>query len=247
MLHDNLLNLGFSPNESTIYLALFNFGKIKAGELIIATGLHRNIVYTSLDSLVERQLVTKTIIKGVAHFVVNNPEALVSEIDNKKQLAKQMIKELHKKIETTQREVIIYEGLEGIKRIHEESLNSPTGTTFYMLGAPSFGVQEELNKYWQNYHKKRIKRGINFLGMYDKSVDEDILLNRNNLELCEVKYLPQDFDMPMWIYIVNDVCSLITAKENPLIINIKSKEIAKAFLQYFNYLWDQTDSKQKNQ
>ncbi|PIR76608.1 MAG: hypothetical protein COU32_01105 [Candidatus Magasanikbacteria bacterium CG10_big_fil_rev_8_21_14_0_10_42_10] len=239
MIEKELHSLGFSKNEIEVYLSLFDLGKVKAGEIIEKTGLHRNIVYTSLEEFLKRNLITKTIIKGVANFVVNSPDVLVEEIEQKKQLAQHIAQILKEKQLEGPREISILEGIESIKKVNDQSLNLPAGATTYVFGATKFSVQEDLNTYWEGYHKKRIKKGVAFKCLYDKHVDISILDSRNALDLCEVKYMPQDFSMPMWIYIMGDVCSIVTDKENPLVINIKSKEIAKAFTQYFDYLWNQ--------
>ena len=75
MIKEKLQTLGFTPNEISVYLSLIENGRTRAGRLIELTGLHRNLVYTSLESLVNKKLVTQIKIKGVAHFNANNPES----------------------------------------------------------------------------------------------------------------------------------------------------------------------------
>lgn len=51
-LEKQLQKLGFSDNEAKVYLALLEIGFTTTGAVIKKTGLHRNIVYETLDKLV---------------------------------------------------------------------------------------------------------------------------------------------------------------------------------------------------
>jgi len=240
MLEQQLTQLGFGKNDIKVYLALFDIGKSRAGEIIDYTDLHRNLVYTSLDELVERGLVTKTIVKGVAEFLANNPEALVSEIDEKKELARDVASVLEKKHKQGEREVVLYEGVAGVKRAVQQFFDLEPGQTGYIIGSSgSDNIHDTLNPHWEKFHKKRVEKNIPMKLLYDRTMRSDVLTQRNSLPITEAKYMPQQFEMPMWMYVLDDTVSLISAKEDPLVINIKSKEIASAFGQYFDFLWDQ--------
>jgi sugar-specific transcriptional regulator TrmB len=52
-----LLQLGFTPNEAQVYLALVQSGPLSASSIAAATGLARTVVYPTLDRLVDRGLV----------------------------------------------------------------------------------------------------------------------------------------------------------------------------------------------
>ncbi len=237
---EKMLNkLGFSKNEITIYLALFDLGKCKAGELIDYTKLHRNLVYTALDEFVKRELVTKTEANGVATFVANDPNRLIEEIDQKRELAQQLAEEIKKKQEETPREVTIYEGLEGLKRATKRTLSAPEGETVYVFGAAPHSTLPDLSVRWRQYDKSRIQRGIHFKGLYGRTTAKDILDDKNLLPLTEAKYMPQGIEVPMWFNVCGDISSIVAVDDSPLAFNIKSKTIADGLKKYFEYLWNQ--------
>ena len=95
MLENQLKHLGFSKNETKVYLALFDLGKCRAGQIIESTGLHRNLVYTSLDELVVKGLVAKVLKNGVATFFVNSPELLLSMVEEQKNIAQEIVDTLN--------------------------------------------------------------------------------------------------------------------------------------------------------
>ena len=94
MLTDALKQLDFSQNQVKVYLALFDLGESRAGALIKETDLHRHIVYTVLDELIERKLVTKVIKNKVQYYQAIDPTPLLLELQQKQEVATQVIKEL---------------------------------------------------------------------------------------------------------------------------------------------------------
>ncbi len=239
MLQDQLVEMGFSKNEASVYLALFELQRTRAGRIIEQTDLHRNIVYTALEVLEERELLTKTIVGGVAEYVANDPLALVEEVERKKNQAVLVSKQLQEKLTHREREVKIFEGYDGMKRVNDRSLRLDPGETAYVFGVPNFGVENTLNNYWNTYHKKRIEKEIKIKLLYDRSVDQQVLDKRNALDITEARYMPQAFDMPMWMYMSGDEFAITTAEENPLVVHIKSQKIVDAFTQYFEFIWNQ--------
>ena len=77
MIEQKLKKLGFGKNEIKVYLCLLELGQARVKNIIEATALHPNLVYTSLDSLLRRKLATKTETHGVASFSINAPEHIL--------------------------------------------------------------------------------------------------------------------------------------------------------------------------
>lgn len=241
MIEENLKKLGFTQNEVKIYLTLLRLGKLKAGELIKEAGLQRSVVYNGLDELFKRGLVSKSVTKGVAVYASNDPEALVHEAEQKAFLAKKISRELKQKQRMKDREVVVYEGEDIVKRVADKSLDSRAGSTIYFLGPSKFGIQANLEKYWQQYHKKRFEKEVNCQILYDKSTDPRIVKNRNALPLCEARYLPIEMEMPMSFIISEYMVGIVVPSENPpLAFLIRSLKTAEALKNYFEYLWGQS-------
>ena len=239
MLENQLSKLGFSPNEVKVYLTLFELGKVRAGGIIESTGLHRNIVYTALEELIKRELVTKTMVGGVAEYVANEPDNLVREIEQKKQLAKQVAEELKKKQTEKPREIIVYEGFEGIKKSREKVFNYKKGDELYVLGASSLSSTPEYEKYWKKFHQRRESLGIGLKILYESRINRADVEWRKNLLLTKVKYLPPGLDSPVWFAAIGDNLEIGVPSDNPLIFNIRSRQAVEGVKKYFDYLWNQ--------
>lgn len=234
-----LEQLGFTKNEVIVYLALFDLGKCKAGELIEYTKLHRNLVYTALDEFVKRELVTKTEINKVAHFVANDPQKIVEEIDQKRQVAEKVKEELEKKQQQSPREIGVYEGIMGLKRTVENNLTAKPGETVYIMGSSNKATQPELLDFWRAYNKKRVQHGVKMKIMYDQNVPKERLEERNALPLTEAKYMPGIKDSPFWFNICEDTTFIGIPDEDPIAFRIKSASFATGLKSYFEYLWNQ--------
>ncbi|MFA6427293.1 MAG: helix-turn-helix domain-containing protein [Candidatus Magasanikbacteria bacterium] len=239
MIEQELKQLGFHKNEIKVYLALFELGKGKAGEIIEAANIHRNLVYTALDVLVGRGLVTKTNVNGIAMFTLSSPGNLLEEIDHKRQLTQKIVEELKSRQEKMLREITIFEGFDGIKRATRQNFQAEKGETVYVLGASTHEILSDLSMRWRAYDKKRIEKGIGFKALYGRGTDQHILDGKNVLPMTEAKYMPSDIDAPMWFNICGDVSSIVAIDKEPIAINIKSKQIANGLKQYFNHLWNQ--------
>lgn len=237
MLENQLKQLGFSKNETKVYLALFDIGKCKAGQIIENTGLHRNLVYTALDELVNKGLVAKVIKNGIATFFANSPELLLSMVEEQKNIAQEIVDTLKKKNEVV-RDIVVYEGEEGIKRSRNRALQYDAGETLYVLGSQASSTPE-MERYWRQFHLKREKQGINFKMMYESGVNPSDLEWRNNLKLSEAKYLPEQIDFPVWFAFIKDYLEIGIPGDDPLTFGLRSKEAVAAFKQFFNYFWNQ--------
>jgi len=240
IISDALRELGFSKSVAKVYLSMVKSGKCRASVVMRNTGLQRSVVYSALEELVERELVTKTISKGVAVFSCNNTHSLIDEIERKARLAEKTVEELRNIQGVNNREAIVYEGLDIVQRVANKSLESENGSTVYFLGASKYGIQASLEKFWRQYHKKRSEKGIKCKILYDQDTSQEILNSRNLMPLCDAKYMPFGQDVPMWIAIFEDhVSMMIPGDDPPIAFIIKSQKSADGFRKYFDFLWGQ--------
>ena len=81
-----LENLGLSKNESSVYVALLKIGLTSAKAILEETGLHRQLVYDALDSLIEKGLVSYIVQSNRKYFKAADPEQF-KDVFNKRKLA----------------------------------------------------------------------------------------------------------------------------------------------------------------
>ncbi len=79
------LNLGFTESEIKTYLALADIGKASVSIIAKKTSLPRSTVYSVLESLIVRGLVSVEQGEALAFYRINQPSALVSMVQSEKQ------------------------------------------------------------------------------------------------------------------------------------------------------------------
>ena len=239
MLEKQLTTLGFNKNEIKVYLALFELGKSRAKKIIDTTNLHRNLVYTSLEKLISKSLVSRVQKGGVFYFEANDPQAILDLIKKQEQIAKQVIKELGQKKRDASKNIKVFEGDEGIKRARERSLDLSAGDDVYILGASSQSSDPKMEKYWRRYHQKRVNKNINLKILYDRSTDKEILDWRNNLAHTQAGYLPFNIETPTWFEIYGNTVGVGVPGPEPLLFSFDSASAVESIKKYFEFFWKQ--------
>lgn len=239
MLEKQLTALGFDKNEIKVYLALFELGKTKAKKVIEHTGLHRNLVYTSLDELAEKGLVSRVEKNKIYHFEANNPDVILENIEKQKMLAQRAVFELKTRQSQVPREIKVFEGNEGIKQARERSLSLSPGETVYVLGGSQLSSDPNLEKFWRKYHKKRSDKGINLKILYDRTTPTEVLDWRNGLSNTEATYLPFNVETPTWFEMYGDTLGIGVPGDDPLLFSVNSKSAVESLKKYFEFFWNQ--------
>ncbi|MFC1697678.1 TrmB family transcriptional regulator [Nanoarchaeota archaeon] len=232
----NLEKMGLTRNESIVYLSLLKLGSTGAQNIIKESELHRSRVYDVLESLQTKGLVSYVIKDFKKYFQAVSPEKLLDYIEEQKEAVKQIIPEL-KKVEGMKKEEIkaaIYKGKEGLKTIHNELLKE--GKDVRVLGAKGL-IFDELQYFMPDFERKRIKKNINWIILWDKEkVKKKILKHRKKVK---GKVLPKGFDSKGVVNICGNKVAIVAWKERyPTGFMIDNKDIADSFRKWFKLLYD---------
>lgn len=135
-----LPTIGLSKNESEVYDLLLQLGEVPVWKLQQKASLKRPTLYLTLQNLEKKGLVSKRDFEKKIHYRPEPPAKLLSlaeqqytELDRAKsnlqallpQLTSSYIKAVEKPV------VTIYEGIEGLKQMYEDTLNE--GKIIYSL------------------------------------------------------------------------------------------------------------------
>jgi len=241
---DQLLSLGFSNHDAKIYLTLLEKGPSTAGPIIKAANLHRNIVYTSLDHLIARKLVTEKIVKGKKLFSLTNPTILKDEFEQKNQLANLAVKRITEKMTQEIQEINIYQGNDEYLRLLTSIIKSlPKGSTIYVLGTGGKDFMDyTMWPIWDGYHKVAFAQKIKIRMISYESQRSALNLDEHSKKIYEIKFLPSNIENPAGIHIyppANTVLNIIYSDANMPVtaIKIKNKALTQGYLNLFNNLW----------
>lgn len=237
----DLETIGLTEGESKVYLSLLKLGPATIGSIIREAQVSNSKIYNILDRLNKKGLVGVSSINNVKNFEAKDPlvinEFILKKEEDIKKIKSEIpkLQEMYKYAEPVQ-EAEILQGIRGIKTFSEMILSKlEKGDTFYILGAPK-DATETLGAYFQEWHERRVKKGISCKILFNEEADERADL-RKKTPLTQVRFLPKHIKTPALIDIGKDYVATLLFEEKPLCIVIRNKKICESYLTYFDLLW----------
>jgi len=240
MYESELIKSGLTEKQAKVYLACLSLGRATIPKLARSAGLKRTTAYGIIDELVASGLV-RSINTGKSRlYEAGNPEKLLSLLEFKKRSLSAALPGLTELFEThnIRPQVEFFQGLEGIKKIYEDILNSGTKKVLQIVKNTELQNQG-LDPYSTNYVKKRVEKGITAFDLHPKSGALYTPERGTTSEKYKryVRYLPPEvFSAAMIIIYVNKVAMISTQKENFGFI-LESKEFSSTIRSFFEFMW----------
>lgn len=236
---DRLLQqIGFSKNETKVYLAALESGPSSAQTLAERASLPRTTVYSVLEYLVKRGVVGKTVHQGKTRFLADPPEKLLSILnDVRTQVEKALpqLEAIYNQSETKPK-IYFYEGKWAIRKAFDDTLvvkphEILMWNTDLYFDFERYGLDK-------HYIDQRVKLGIHAKRIAGEgSIWHTKNKPRDMFELSETVIVPRKFFWPgieVNIY-ANKVVFMNFAENNSIII--ESKAIADAMRQIYQLSW----------
>ncbi len=229
-----LENLGFSPNEIKIYLALNDHGSAKAGKISKLAKIDRSSCYNSLKALQEKGLASYVLVGRVKWFQATGPKRLLDYVKEQQQQIEEILPELHARHKAAKIEgqVRLFKGIKGVKTIFLDMIR--TGKDNYVFGSegqfssrmPEFAMQFD-----------RLKN--------EKKIQTKLILRKGRREIdtkmSEHRYLQVE-ESPAVTNIYGKKIAIIIWTDEPEGIIIENEAAAKAYKSYFEVLWNYAEN-----
>jgi HTH-type transcriptional regulator, sugar sensing transcriptional regulator len=236
----NLANVlqasGLGEKEAKVYLALLELGEATPATIARLSRIKRSTTYLLLGDLVNRGVATHVKKKKISYFRVLNPY-LLWELQNEKlerlRDALPFLSELRKTAESTP-QMSIYEGIDGLVQMMEETLTCPDTELCYWADM-SLITTKAFKDYWRKYIQKRIARNIRVKGIvsYDPIAVE--FKKNSKAELREVYLIPKkEFPFKNEINIYGNKLAIIS-HDDLMGVVIENKNIAETQRSIFNF------------
>lgn len=242
-LKNSLLELGFSEHDASVYLALTKYSPCNAGPVIKETGLHRNIVYTSFDHLLARNLVGEKVVRGRKQFSIQSPDVLAADFAQKAVLAKKVSEHIRKqsKVETSQ--VTLYQNEEEFgKELLKVAHQLADGDKVYVFGAMKKGIMyDSLLDSMPNYVESLINKKLDLQILTSRSRKKPVkeALNRFWEHEFQVRHMPISIDEPELIVALPSIDTLVyfISDEDVTGIIFKHPGITNSLISLFTNFW----------
>ena len=238
MYTEKLEKIGLNKSQSKIYSTLLNNGELKGSEIAKETKISRQLTYKVLDELIDINLVKKNDKDGsVATFEITHPVNLEKLLIKKENEIKKSQEELKLVINNLTSDynlisgepgVKVFEGVDGIKKVLEDSLKTKGEILTYADVEPLIRHIKELN---DDYVQKRLKLGIKKRALVlDTEFARKYMKENYKGKVTDTRFISNDEIPPFsaFVEIYDDKISYITFNNQKLIgIIIQNSEIAK--------------------
>jgi len=244
----DLSNIGLTEKSFELYTLLLKLGEVPVLTLIKESGYKRATIYKTLYSLENVGMVTKKDINKVIHFKPEPPQKLLEITERRYSDMNRVLKDIQGIIPELNSHYILsiekplvstFEGVEGIKKIYEDTLKDKQ-SIFAVLQTSE--VEPELFN-WLNkvYTKKRKELGINAdvilsSGYWSKGYIDQI--NKN--DLGSTRLVPEkEFPFKLEINIYGNKVAFINYKKGGALIGIiiNNPLIATTMKAMFDLAW----------
>ena len=239
-----LEGVGFSSKEAGVYLALLEFGALRAHQISRHSGINRSTVYLALEALMERGIVSCTDDEGTKCFVAESPvhlERIVEDERRRHTQASLRIQEsmphffaLWNAIEHKPT-VRFFEGQEGMEQCRELMLQLAsgieTGSAFIHYDEQTIHVARQREKQRLRFHSGRLRMRVLY------SIDEGFELPEfgKNAVLRQLPSSIASFRGEVEIF--SSFVLLASAHRQITAVIIENTSIAELFQSFFELAW----------
>jgi HTH-type transcriptional regulator, sugar sensing transcriptional regulator len=245
MLQQLLQQFDLSAKESEVYLALLRYGTQSTSAIAKRLDMNRGTVFLALKELIKRGLATRTTKNGIAHHSAVSPKYLNSLLERKREGLYQLETDLKSSIplleslrhpDSPRPKIQFFEGREGLLTLLEDTLTASDGKLCGILSmADLYDVYGE--KYFENYVKRRIEKGLSLRVMRNKLKDTKERWLTSRADHRELRYLPKNMIFPSTMYLYDGKVAFISSETALFGVLIESQEIYQIQMQLFETLW----------
>ncbi len=238
-----LEDLGLSNKEAGVYLALLELGTSTMTEIARAAQINRTTGYPILESLANKGLVNFVGESKIQKFAPENPEKVISFLENKIKQDKEKIRlvqnlmpELLSVYNVKEKpKVKFYEGVDRMKEAFEDTLTAKGEILAYAVGTDMFRAISR--EYFKDYTKRKIEEGIRVRVIAPDDAESRAVVAHDKEELRESVLIPKDkFYFSVETNIYNNKVLAVSWREKFAVI-IESEEISSSQRKIFELAW----------
>jgi sugar-specific transcriptional regulator TrmB len=246
MVTNILKEFGLTKSQIKVYVTLLQSHAAGASTLSRATGIKRLSIYSILNSLKEKGFITTFKKDNITYYSALEPEALlhiseaaIAHEKRKKNELDTFIKHIDEnnmraKSIYKRPSVQFYEGIEGMKKAYDDTLNATETIRAY---ACVDAFEKYLKEFFPEYYQRRAKKGISVRCITPKTPRAEEARKDDVRELRTTAFIPPEkyyFGPEINIY---DDKVLIISFEESMGILIESEDMADAMKKVFELSW----------
>ncbi|MDD4990023.1 MAG: helix-turn-helix domain-containing protein [Candidatus Pacebacteria bacterium] len=238
-LQTTLKEFGLTDNETRVYLAALELGQATIQELSKKAGVKRTTVYTTIEWLKDKGLLSQTKKGKKTLFLAENPDRIARFSEKRHQQIKDALPELKSIFNASQTKPTFqfYEGREGFLTVYEDILKDNPKEFLSIASSEHFYEHVDEN-YESRWVKKRLAKGMTLRWLDFQTPATEALHREDSKFLREIRFLPKGFPFTSTMFLYNNKTVVISGKQKDfLAVVIENQEFSQMFKAFFEMLW----------
>ena len=241
--HALLQELGLSPNEAKIYLALLTYGGSGVSTISLRSKVHRRNAYDSVHRLLEKGLVSEIFQQGETVFEAVDPGKLMEFVREKEMKVSSALPNLLSIYQSHRapQQAYIFKGLEGMKNFLRLALRE--GKDMYEFGSKGGWFDPRLEMFTKWFLKEAKKKKIKFHHIFDWEVQTKVP-HVPKLVGKPYKFAPKKYTSESAIEVFGDHVVTFTGlgfgklEDDVTIFVMVSPRLADSYRTWWKMMWD---------
>ncbi len=236
-LHQRLEELGLSPHETTIYLALLSHGEMPASVLAKHVLLQRTTAYAILKTMIVKGYVSSTLKRRHQLFRAEPPRALAHVYEHRLRSFTEglpLLESLEKKYIQSEG-VRFIETPKELKRFYQTILREYHHRSYSIIGNSNAwqGIDPD---FFVQFRKDRASAAISTRILLTADSTDTNPTDPNLLR--EIKFLPKNYAFASTIDIFDDKILIVNPSQTALAVVIAVPAMVDVFKVLFQAMWD---------
>ena len=234
-----LQTIGITENESLAYVSLLPLGSTSVLKLARASGIKRTSLYSILESLKDKGLVSEQE-KGLKRlFLAENPEKIESILEEASQSLKAFLPQLVSLQQTNYKSATAryFVGFKAIKSCYLEMLQVGEPEKDYLIMGNQSSVYNMDPEFFEGFIKRRAERNFKIRALLtDSPISKQFLKRQSELKM-QIKLFPKNTNFESNIIIVPKRVFLHQLKPNQIAVIVDNANLAGCLKEIFEVVW----------
>lgn len=235
----SLKQLGLEEKEAKIYSELLSNGPSNPTEIANTTGIKRPNVYGYVENLEKLGLVHYKLINKRKLIAPSAPSKITQLIEEKLNLAKQLVPNLVLSNGGFQSNITFYKGKKAIQELFHDALTCKGEEIWYQWSPQDMDKILD-KKVIEDFIKKRLKKGIKIKSLRPAEKESLYKSETNNTfgkQMTEVAYIDPQFSFSLSFAIYDDKVAFYSSKKESYGFLVESKEFAEVQRMLYEIAW----------
>jgi len=233
-----LRNFGLNDKEADVYLACLELGSATVQEVADKAGVKRTSVYNFVEDMKARGFITEVKYGKRILLIAEDPHTLLKKADEQKKKLEETLPEfmgLYNQPGEKPR-VRYYQGVEGLKRIYEDTLKE--GVSIYEISDYE-RMFEAIDQDWlREYPEQRIKNNIKAYSIAKEGIQARKVRAKDGKQLRETRFVSEvNFETEINIY--GNKVALLSFRRPYAGVIIEDRAISQTLRSMWDIIWKQ--------